>query len=135
MDVMMMVPADYAAANDRGKFSLIGAGFNELNVETLPCVYPLMFLFVRLKVTKQDLGRNKVEIRLVGEKGAVARAEINFEIEAKDEELSEQYINIPWQLTNLKFESDGNYEFEVEINGALKLRQLLKLKLIEQQPV
>src|SRR3989338_6785255 len=100
MEAMMMVPADYADGGMNGKFTLVGAGFTDINAQRLPLVHPLMFLFVRLKFTKQDEGRNKINVRLMGEKGAIAKIEVNLNIEFKVGNPSEGFINIPWRLVN-----------------------------------
>ncbi len=131
MEVTDLILADYAAANERGKFTLVGAGISEITTQKLPCVHPLMFLLVRLKVTRFDIGKNRVEIRLIGEKGTVFKAEADLNVSQDDTE--EQYIPMPMQLVNLKFDLAGDYSFEVRINGELKQSHNLKIKLVEPQ--
>lgn len=131
MEVMSLIPADYAAANQDGKFTLVGAGFTEIKTTKLPYVHPLMFLLVRLKVTKKDTGKNRIVIRLMGEKGSLFKAQFDVDVQPKEENLKEHFINIPCQLMNLKFETIGDYSFEVEINGNV-LSQNLKLRTINE---
>jgi len=133
MEVMSLIPADYAAANQDGKFTLVGAGFTEIKAAKFPCVHPLMFLLVRLKVTKKDTGKNRIVIRLMGETGALFKAQFDVDVQPQGENLKEHFINIPCQLVNLKFEKAGDYSFEVEINGNT-LSQELKLKPINEVP-
>ena len=134
MKVSDLIFADYAAANDRNKFTLVGAGFNEIFAQKIPCVHPLMFVLVRLKVTVKDVGKNRVEIRLVGEKGIIFKAECNVDV--GDNHREEQYIVLPIQLQNLKFETAGEYQCEVLINGDLEKgnSHILKVRLLEPQP-
>jgi hypothetical protein len=133
MEVSDLILADYAAANERGKFTLVGAGITEITTRRLPCIHPLMFLLIRYKVTRQDIGKNRIDIRLIGEKGAIfkAEADLNVSTDHKDE----QSIPMAIQLVNLKFDTAGDYSIEVRINGELKQSQNLKIKYIEPQAV
>lgn len=131
MEVSDLILADYAAANDRGKFTLVGAGITEITTKKLPCIHPLMFLLVRFKVTRQDVGRNRFDIRMIGEKGTIFKAEGDLEVPSQHE--GEQHLQMPMQLVNLKFEDAGDYSIEVRINGELKQSQNLKIKLFETQ--
>lgn len=132
MDVPDLILADYAAANQRGKFTLVGAGITEITAKKVPCVHALMFLLVRLKITRQDIGKNKVEIRFVGEKGIIFKADASIDV--APEHVEEHYLALPFQLVNLKFELAGDYSIEVRVNGELKQSQNLKIKLAEPQP-
>ncbi|HOW36089.1 MAG TPA: hypothetical protein PL155_06730 [Candidatus Omnitrophota bacterium] len=129
MEVSDLILADYAAANDRGKFTLVGAGITEITTAKLPWIHPLMFLLVRLKVTRQDVGRNRFDVRMIGEKGAVFKAEGDLEVPSQHE--GEQHLPMPMQLVNLKFDEIGDYSIEVRINGELKQSHNLKIKLLE----
>jgi len=129
MEVSDLIFADYAATNQRGKFTLVGAGFTEIATPKIPCVHPLMFLFMRLKVTKQDVGKNRVEIRLTGEKGSIFKADGDLNISAGHKE--EQHIPFSFQLVSLKFDHAGAYSLEVKINGNKKQDQTLKVKLVQ----
>ena len=126
MEVTDLILADYAAANEGGKFTLVGAGITGITATKLPCIHPLMFLLVRFKATRQDIGRNRFDIRMIGEKGTVFKAEGGLEISSQQE--GEQYFPMPIQLVNLKFEDVGDYSIEVRINSELKQSQNLKIK-------
>lgn len=132
MDVSDLILADYAAANPGGKFTLVGAGITNINAKRIPCVQPLMFLLVRLKVTRRDIGLNKIEIRLVGEKGTVFKADVDMQV--KPEHNEEQHLPAVIQMVNTKFEEFGTYNFEVSINGDVKSSQILTIRQ-EPQPV
>lgn len=128
MEVSDLIFADYAATNERGKFTLVGAGFQEISTTKVPCVHPLMFLFMRVKVTRQDVGKNRVEIRLTGEKGSIFTAD--GELAVSPEHKDEQHIPFSFQLVNLKFDQAGDYCLEVRINGESKQSQTLKIRLL-----
>ncbi len=129
MDVTDLILADYAAVNDRGKFTLVGAGITEIVTRQLPCIHALIFLMVRLKITRLDVGRNHVEIRIVGEKGSIFKAE--GKIDVTPQHWQEEHCPLPFQLVNLKFDHDGEYSVEAWVNGELKQSQTLRIKLIE----
>lgn len=131
MEVSDLILADYAAANPGGKFTLVGAGFTNINARRIPCVHPLMFLLVRFKVTKQDIGRNKIVIRLVGEKGAIFTAEGGMEVNPEHNE--EHQIPFVFPMVNTKFQAFGAYEFQVSINGDPPKTQILTVRE-EPQP-
>jgi hypothetical protein len=129
MEVSDLIFADYAATNERGKFTLVGAGFTEISTQKIPCVHPLMFLFLRLKVTSGDVGKNRFEIRLTGEKGPVFKADGDLNV--SPEHQDERHLPFSFQLVNLKFEHPGEYLLEVRLNGELKQSQTLKIKLLQ----
>jgi hypothetical protein len=133
MEVSDLILADYAAANERGKFTLVGAGITEITTRKLPCIHPLIFLLVRYKVTRQDVGKNRIDIRLIGEKGAIFKAEADLNV--SNDHKDEQCIPTAIQLVNLKFDTAGDYSIEVRINGELKQSQNLKIKYVEPQTV
>lgn len=123
MQIHDLILADYAVANEKGKFTLVGAGFTHITAQKFPCVHPLMFLFVRLKATRRDVGLNKIQIRLVGEKGSLFSAEIGVDV--KEGKFDQHFFTFPIQLANIKFETGGDYNFEVVINGEPPVTQTL----------
>ena len=133
MEVSDLILADYAASNEGGKFTLVGAGFSRISSPKLPCVHPLMYLLVRLKVTKQDVGRNKIEVRIVGNSGFVFRAEGDMEV--KPEHNEEQHLPIPFRMVGATFDHAGDYNVEVVVNGEIKQSQVLKIVLLTPQAV
>ena len=133
MEVSDLIFADYAATNERGKFTLVGAGFSEISTPHVPCVYPLIFIFMRVKVTKQDIGKNRVEIRLTGEKGSIFKADGDLMVSHEHQE--EQHIHFSFQMVTLKFDQPGDYSLEARLNGDLKQSQTLKIRLINKGDV
>ena len=130
MEVSDLILADFAAANPGGKFTLVQAGFTNIFAKSIPCVHPLMFLLVRLKVTRHDKGLNKIEIRLLGEKGAIFKADADMGV--KPDHSQEQYL--PWviQMINTRFDNFGEYEFQVTVNGELKSSQILTINQLPE---
>jgi len=132
MEVSDLILADYAAVGEHGKFTLVGAGFTEIGTLKMPCIHQLMFLFIRLKVQLKDNGKNHIEVRLVGEKGTLFKAE--GQIDVKDASPNEKNVNLVFKFDNLKFEAEGDYNFEILINGEPKQNQILKIKHMTPQP-
>ena len=127
MLVQDLILADFAEANPGGKFTLVGAGITDIFAKKIPCMHALMFVFIRLQVTREDVGVNKVEIKLVGEKGSIFKAEADLNV-AK-EHAEEQHIPLVIRMVNAKFESYGDYEFQVYVNGGeAKATQILRIK-------
>ena len=131
MEVSDLIFADYAAANQGNKFTLVGAGFSNIWAVRIPYVHPLMFVLARFKVTRQDIGKNRVEVRLVGEKGPLFKA--GFDINVAENHQGEQHIPAPIALQNLKFDKDGAYNCEVLVNSEIKQSHVLNV-IIAPQP-
>ena len=130
MKVQDLILSDYAAANLGGKFTLVGAGIDNITPDKVPYRHPLMFVTVRLKVTEVDIGLNKVEIKLVGEKGVLYKKGI--EINVKPEHSGEKHIPAVIGMVNTEFKEVGLYEFQVSINGEQD-RSTHKLEIRESQ--
>ncbi len=127
MKVQDLILADYAEASMAGKFTLVGAGITDIFASKIPCVHPLLFVFIRLQVTRQDIGTNKVEVKLVGEKGSIFKAEADVNV--AQEHSQEQYVQLVIGMQNTKFDYYGDYEFQVYINGSEpKTTQILRIK-------
>ena len=133
MVVQDLILADYAAANERGKFTLVGAGFTEIYAKKIPCIHPLMFLLVRLQVKMNDKGKNRVEIRIIGEKGTIFKADGNVDV--SDDHKEESHNALPMKLNNLKFDYAGEYKIEIHINGEEKSTQVLKIKHLKPKAI
>ena len=125
MDVQDLILADYAAANQGGKFTLVGAGFSRINTMKIPCVHPLMYVLVRLKVTILDKGKNQIEVRIVGERGTIFKMDYNLDVPSTH--TGEEHLPMPIQINNLKFDYAGAYNIEVHINGEQKASHSLTI--------
>ena len=127
MKVQDLILADYAEASLAGKFTLVGAGITDIFASKVPCVHRLLFVFIRLQVTRQDIGVNKVEVKLVGEKGSIFKAEADVNV--SQEHSQEQHVQLVIGMQNTKFNYYGDYEFQVYINGSEpKATQILRVK-------
>lgn len=129
MNVQDLILADYAAANEGNKFTLVGAGFDEIYTGSLPYTHRLMFVLVRLRITIEDIGRNRIEVRLVGERGSTFRVETDLEI--NENHQREQHCVMPIALTDLRFETAGEYQCEVLINGQVRQSHPLRIRSLE----
>jgi len=126
MDVVDLLLADYAAVTERGKFTLIGAGFSEIFTRKMPCVHPLMFVLLRMKVSKEDIGRSRVRLLIRGHDKELFNAQINIDI--TEDQQGVKYYPLPAQVSNLKFDQPGIYYIEAFVNGELKRCQELTVK-------
>ncbi len=90
-----------------------------------------MFLLVRLQIKMNDKGKNRIEIRLIGEKGTLFKADCNVDV--SDNHKEEEHLALPIRLNNLKFDYAGEYKFEVLINGVDKSNQILRIKHLKPQ--
>ncbi len=87
-----------------------------------------MFLMLRLKVTRRDVGKNKIEIRLMGEKGKLFGAEVDLDV--KPEHASEEFAQVVVRMDNTHFNAYGEYQLQVAVNGEERLTQILHIKPI-----
>lgn len=135
MEVQDLILADYAAANPNGKFTLVGAGFTAISSRNFPCIHPLMFVLVRLNITKEDRGKNKVQISIHGENGSIFNSEGFIDVNPQYEQT--RCMALPVQVANIKFEKAGDYAIKVAVNGQQSQKtQILTIvarKLEEQE--
>lgn len=131
MEVSTLLLADYASRDQGGKFTLVGAGITEIKVRQVPFVHPLIFLFLRIQTTIQDLGKNKIQILIKGKQGTLFQSE--GDITVTPEHYERREIPIPFQLAGLKFPAEGEYIVEVMINNTLKQSQHFRV-LVHQPP-
>ena len=129
MEVSDLILADYATVNERGKFTLVGAGFTEIATKKLPCTHPLMFILIRLKIAKEDVGKNRLDMKIVGERGVMFSAEVNVNIPKTHG--GKKYIPLTNRIANLKLEEAGVCCIEIRVNGQLKRSQDLNVRLIK----
>ncbi|MBF0532524.1 MAG: hypothetical protein HQL23_05430 [Candidatus Omnitrophica bacterium] len=118
MEIQDLILADYAAANEGGKFTLVGAGFSKISARQFPCIHPVMFILVRAKITLRDKGKNRIEMTIIGERGKIFGA--GCDVNVPETQIEEEYAVLPIQLVNLKFDLPGPYNVEVFVNGELK---------------
>ena len=129
MEITDFLLSDYASVDSNGKFTLVGAGFTEIVAKQLPFVHPMMYVFIRLGVTQQDVGQNRVGLVIIGEGGPIFKAEMNVNVKGHNKNL--KYVPITSQIANLKFVQSGEYDIEVRINGKIHKCQTLSIKQIQ----
>ena len=120
-----IILADYATVDANNKYTLVGAGFTSIGASNFPCVHQSMFLLVRFQIGKNDVGKNRINVRLLGEKGHVFRAEGDIAVNAPQGD--ESFAAMSFHLQNTKFEVPGEYHVEVLINGEKKASQVLRV--------
>jgi len=125
VQVLDLIFSDYASAHENGKFTLVGAGFSNINATELPYVHPLMFILVRLRITVTDSGKHFVEVRIVGEKGTIFKAGYDVNV-GKNE--AEQHLPIAIPVQSLRFEYAGEYNCELLIDGETRVNHALRVR-------
>ena len=117
--------AEYMTQNPNGTFTLVGAGFNRIIVSEFPAVQPLMFLFIRFCSSGDDVGVNKVEVKLTKGKEAIFTVKSIIEVDP-DFHSDEDYVNLPLRIANIRFETGGEYRVRVLVNGEELASQCLR---------
>jgi hypothetical protein len=131
MELVDLVLADYATVQPGGKYSLVGAGFTEIGARKFPCAHPVLYVFMRVNITEQDIGRNNIHIRCHKDDVDIHKQDIHFEVPSNH--VGNRIIPLPVQVMNLKFDQPGNFKVSVQINGESKAWSPLRVHEIKQQ--
>lgn len=130
MQVTVLLLADYVSQTESGTFTFVGAGLNSLTVRQFPAVWPLLFLFIRLRSTRIDAGTHTMEVRIAGETGVIVKVEGVIEVDRGFPER-EDCANLPLRLANIPFERAGEYRVEVLVNGRELASQTLRVRQLQ----
>jgi hypothetical protein len=126
MKVSEMVLAEHASVDGQGCYTLRGAGFEQIEADTLPWVERSMYLFLRLRTTGHDRGINRLEVRLVRNGSTCFRAEGSMSV-TSDGSL-DPHVSMPLHFRNIVFGNEGDYSFQVFINGNLDAETSLRVR-------
>ena len=121
MDVTLAVLADAANRSDNGKLNILGI-FSTLYAAQTPCQHPIMSLVLSFQASPFERGsQQQVGIKLVDADGqtVLAPPDSLLQVPSSDGELTPG-VNLIANLTNIKFESFGSYQFEILVNGQVK---------------
>lgn len=125
MQVSDVVLADYAKVEGNGRYTLVGAGFQSLQTAMFPFVVPSIYLFVKMKAAPEDVGINRIEVRLLG-KAVPPLMRVEGSMAVTEDNADMNSIAVPFHFQDLRFDAEGLYDFRVFINGeqaaALPLR-------------
>jgi len=118
MDVTLAVLADAANRTDNGKLNILGI-FSTLYASQTPCHHPIMSLVLSFQASAFERGsQQQVGIKLVDADGqtVLAPPDSMLQVPAADGELTPG-LNLIANLTNVKFDAFGSYQFEIFVNG------------------
>lgn len=133
MQIVMILLADYAAADASNKLNILGA-FTHLNSYQFPVRHPLMHLVMKIQPAPSEYGDTRtLRIVLVDEDGNELfqmSGDINIPRVKKGGELPE--LNAIIAFRDLEFPRAGTYEFRVLIDKDQKAELPLKVAQIQQ---
>ena len=117
MNVNLAVLADYANVTREGKLNILGI-FEIIFSQNFPYTHPEMQLIMSLESTIAEVGRTKkIEVQLMDEDGKKLFA-LGGEIVIGQVKSGELYhVNNMLVFNNLRFNSPGNYRFDIFIDN------------------
>jgi hypothetical protein len=126
--------ADAADAPPNGKLYVLGAGIDHIYAQRFPAVHATMTVVVKLAVHPSECGVPRtMTIDLWDSDAHPVGVHVEHPFQAQRNELrpgSMVYVQLVLNLVGLRFESPGDYSFEVMVDGSHK--KSIPLTLIEQ---
>lgn len=120
MEVALALLADYANVSREGKLNILGI-FDNIYSQSVPATHPQMQLIMRLEADRLEADReHKVEVELIdadGNKLFSIGGNLKFGPPPPGEKVR---INHVIQLSNLRFDRFGSYEFKILINNEVR---------------
>lgn len=123
--------ADAAEAEPGRKLYVLGGGIDSISAVGYPVVHPHLALVMRVLVHPSESGRtHRMEITLVDTDGGhLAQVQGEFTGPPAPQPLGRDVgINMVLNFVNVRFESPGDYAFEILING--QHQKSLPLRLV-----
>lgn len=132
MKVTLAVLADYANITREGKLNILGV-FDVIHAQNFPMTHPLMQLVMRFEADIAETGRTKkVEIQLMDADGkkvfALGGEFVIGPVKPGELYRSDHILTI----NNLKLEHDGDYRFDIFIDGQPAIAMGLPLKVLKR---
>jgi hypothetical protein len=119
MEIEIFTLCDYAQ-DINGKLIVVGT-FDLINANSFPSVHPSCAIAGRFRFSDKELGQHSLRIKLIDEKGKdlITPVEGNIQV---NKPLAGHYatMNFVLNLSQLKFETQGRYSFELYIDGEWK---------------
>lgn len=115
---------DQAFFSEGRKLNIIGI-FQNISGPTLPIIHPQLFIVANFTVDKQGEYTVQVKLKKVGEKKSILNP-LNLKLKA---EKDKSEVGLIGQLTNLKFEENGEYTVQLFINSELVKNLLINVSV------
>ncbi|TAK67172.1 MAG: hypothetical protein EPO22_03160 [Dehalococcoidia bacterium] len=118
MQVKLAVLADFASISREGKINIMGI-FDEMNPQRLPVTLPIFYVVVSYSTDAVEFDTEKnVEIALQDEDGQIlVRLHQTMRVPRPTRPGTRGIVNQVHALVNLPFQSAGNYEFVISVDG------------------
>lgn len=113
--------ADAADCPPGGKLYILGAGFDTIHSKNFPCIHPQISLVMRIILNPIELDKpHDAEIRLIDADGkdVISKIKLNIPAPKVPVPVKEIGIGLVSNLKEIKFESSGQYSFEILLDGA-----------------
>lgn len=129
MEVEIFTLSDYAE-NFNGKLTIVGT-FDAISSNAFPVAQPICALSLRLRFSEKETGNNKVNIRLIDESSKELN-KIDGDLTVINPANGSNYssVNLVMKFNNLKFETEGQYSFELLIDDEWQRGLPLKLNRV-----
>lgn len=118
-----------AATDSQGKLNILGT-FDTINAAQMPAVHPQCTVALRLVFDKMEEGAHKVGLNFVDEDGRSVMPPIAIPITV---EVPEEAIfvsrNFIVNIQHMKFEKPGFYSVDISLDGEIKGRIPLLVRL------
>jgi hypothetical protein len=131
MKVPLAVLADYANVTKEGKLNIMGI-FDVLHAASFPVEHSQMQLVMKFQADVAESGKTKdIEIQLMdadGKRLFTVGGQLTM-TQVKPGEVME--LNSIFKMHRVRFESEGNYEFKILIQG--NVVRSVPLKVVKRQ--
>ena len=123
--LLFSILCDDVRREENGKFILIGL-FETIGAKKFPAIHPTLHI---MNCWIGGLGTFKQRSRIISKDGSILAEDKETAFSLKDLKAKHRIIA---RFNNLKFDREGEYSVEVLLNGELKVRYPLLVKMIPQ---
>ena len=117
MEIQFQFLCDYAQESG-GKLTAVGVGAEQIYASEVPAVQPSLGLVVSLLYSFAEAGTKRLQVRLVDADGRDVMAVQQTDLTLGEPESSPSgSFRIVVAMSQLKFESYGDYAFHVTLDG------------------
>ena len=106
-----------AATSDGGKLNMLGA-FDTIWIKKFPAVHPHCAIALRIRFDRKERGTHNVKINALDPNGANVVPPLEGKVNVKTvDQISSSSINLILNIQQLKLTNEGEYSFELDIDG------------------
>lgn len=120
MDVRLALLADYANVTKESKLNVMGI-FSVINAPVIPWVHPQMQLVLGFVAGPAEWETDKeIQVKLLNADGKQLLAVSGGTKVPKGEAGRPVQLNMILTLSNVKFDTEGDYQFSILVGGEIK---------------